>query len=128
MKTLAAHNESVQSVVFSPDGSTLASANWGGTVCLWNSQTGALLETLSGHTQNVASVIFSPDGNLIVYGNDDTIYFWGTQVRKILHTLTGHTDLVDSLAYSSDGKTLVSGSRDGTILLWDLGKIPLNEY
>ena len=89
---------------------------------------GELLETLSGHTQNVASVAFSPDGNLIVYGNDDTIYFWDTQARKILHTLTGHTDLVDSLAYSSDGKTLVSGSRDGTILLWDLGKIPLNEY
>ena len=107
-------------MAYSPDGSTIASGSWDGTVCLWDSQTSELLQTLRGHTRNIAAVAFPPDGGTLACGNDDTIHLWDVQTGTRLHSLTGHTDLVDSLVYSPDGQSLVSGSRDGTILLWEL--------
>ena len=84
IKTLTGHTSVVNSVVFSPDGSTIASgsghwwgyegvASAGEEVRLWNAHTGELLKTLTGHKDVVSSVVFSPDGNLIVSGD---WYYW----------------------------------------------------
>ena len=50
------------SVVFSPDGTTLASAGYENTVQLWDVGTGEPKWTLTGHQDGVNSVVFSPDG------------------------------------------------------------------
>ena len=52
---------SVVSVVFSPDGNTVASAD--GTVRLWNAHTGELKRSIVGG--DVIAMAFSPDSNLI---------------------------------------------------------------
>ena len=65
------------SVVFSPDGLTLASGSDDCTVKLWDVATGELEATLEGHRDNVNSVAFSPDGLTLVSGsNDCTIKLW----------------------------------------------------
>ena len=54
----------VNSVAFSPDEQTLASANDDGTVILWDVETGNIRQTLDAHTTwvNSISIAFSPDG------------------------------------------------------------------
>ena len=110
------------SVSFSPDGNTIASAGWDNTVRLWDVVSGNLIHTLTGHTGRVESVSFSPDGNKIAAGGyDNTVRLWDVASGTSIHTLTGHTDGVGSVAFSPDGNSIASGGWDNTVLLWDCG-------
>ncbi|MBD2504952.1 WD40 repeat domain-containing protein [Anabaena azotica FACHB-119] len=125
---LEGHSESVISVVFSPDGKTLASASRDQTIKLWNRQTGKLISTLpseryakEGHSDRVWSVVFSPDGKTLASASGDkTIKLWNRDTGKLISTLEGHSELVWSVVFSPDGKTLASASGDKTIKLWNL--------
>ena len=77
-QTLEGHMNRVTSIVFSPDGGTLASASgethgvedWETTIRLWNAVSGEHMRTLEGHTFAVNSVAFSPDGGTIASGSN----------------------------------------------------------
>jgi WD40 repeat protein len=74
---LEGHSGSVNSVVFSPDGSRVASGSDDNTVRVWDVQTGQCQHTLEGHSGRVNSVVFSPDGSRVASGSsDNTVRVW----------------------------------------------------
>ena len=118
---LTGHTDRVWSVVFSPDGQTLASGSWDETIRLWEVASGQEKATLEGHTGPVTSVSFSPDGQTLASGSlDKTVRLWEVASGQEKATLEGHTSGVFSVSFSPDGQTLASGSDDGTIRLWEV--------
>ena len=65
----------VNSVTFSSNGQTLASGSY--SLCLWNANTGVLMQPLGASSGSVYSVAFSPDGRTLASGGDDmTVRLW----------------------------------------------------
>ena len=119
-RTLRGNSNTVQSVVFSPDGQTLASGSWDDTIKLWDVRTWKELHTLLGNSNGVESVAFSPDGQTLANGGGDGIIkLWNVRTGEELRTLRNSGSVL-SVAFSPDGKTLASGSYDQTIRLWDV--------
>lgn len=122
VETLSAHSDMVWSVVFSPDGQTLASGSEDETIKIWDVQTRKVIRTLSGHIGPIWSLAISPDKQTLASSSGDkTIQLWNLQTGKLLRILTAHSKSVWSVAISPDGQLLAGGSSDGTITLWDLG-------
>jgi WD40 repeat protein len=138
---LAEHSDVVQSVVFSPDGRTLASGSRDGTILLWDVSAaldrglatgqplGVAKGRLAGHLDWVQSVAFSPDGQVLASGSKDrTIMLWDVSAALSTGVATGqplgpplteHVAGVRSVAFSPDGRLLASASSDNTVILWD---------
>ncbi len=114
----------VETIAFSPDGSTLASSGYSPNhiIRLWNIDTGELRGTFDGY-EEILALAFSPDGTVLASsggGPNYPIRLWNVENRHLQDTLLGHTNWISALSFSADGKTLVSGSEDNTIRLWDI--------
>jgi WD40 repeat protein len=87
VQTLIGHTDEVMAVVFSYNGSLLASASQDRTVRLWDPTTGRKLE---GHTNEVTAVTFSHDGSLLASGSlDQTVRLCETITGREVQTFTG---------------------------------------
>jgi WD40 repeat protein len=110
---------SAESVAFSHDGQSLASAGFQ-TVTIWRVATGEQIRVLDGHVGQVQQAVFHPDGErLATAGHDGTVKIWDVQWGQEVLTLRGHRDSVMDVAFSPDGRQIVSASRDGTVRIWD---------
>ena len=121
LHTLEGHSRFVHSVVFSPDGSRVASGSGDHTVRVWDLQTGQCLHTLEGHFSPVHNMAFSPDGSRVVSGSmDRTIRVWDVQTGQCQYTLEGHSDSIMIVVFSPDGSRVASGSSDSRVRVWDV--------
>ena len=108
-------------LTFSPDGQTLASASFDGTVKLLNTS-GREREKLIDHNSEVTGISFSPDGLTLASGSlDGNIKIWDIESKKHQNLLI-HNGGITSVNFSPNGKFLASTSLDESAHLWNLSE------
>ncbi|KAG8790561.1 hypothetical protein FRC12_011567 [Ceratobasidium sp. 428] len=121
LSSLRGHSDNVLSVVYSPDGRTIASGSSDNTLRVWDTVTGAQgVQPIDGHEGAVSAVVFSSDGRLIISGSwDGGIRLWdsrtGRPARKPINMPIG----VGSVAVSPDGSKVVGGGYFGVMYTYD---------
>lgn len=121
LKILRGHTATVCDVLFSPDGSRVASGSNDTTVKIWDANSGKLIRTLTGHSEPVNCVLFSPDGSCVVSGSkDNTLKIWDPKSGELQQTLHGHNEEILSIWLSTDNRKLISTSSDYILKTWEI--------
>ena len=117
------HDGPITEVVYSPDGSLIATASLDGTIRFWDAADGSPIRTLTGHGGGVNSIAFSPDGQLIVSGSDDrTARLWSATDGSLLRILTPLMESrVVKVDFSPDGSLVAIG---GNRCVVELRRVP----
>jgi len=114
MLTLRGHTNTVQTLAYSPDGHTLASASDDRTVRLWDLATGQTRVILDDHSEPMLALAFSPDSSDLAYGGfDKQVHLCDTArggtivpfepFPRFEHAITG-------IAFSPNGQHLAVGA------------------
>jgi WD40 repeat protein/tetratricopeptide (TPR) repeat protein len=133
--------ETINRLVFSPDGKILALAMEKSTIKLLRVADGKVINTIRDRGEIVGSVAFSPDGQILAsasyteksgsnaagdqIGSAEkvTVRFWNVADGSLIYTFADyHTTRVGYLSFSPDGRILASGAADSVVRLWNVAE------
>lgn len=121
---LRAHNQTVDSVQFHPDGQHLLTSAWDHFIILWDLDTLRPVRYYRDHRGAVYDVNLNADGSRFVSAgggeNNNLVHLWDTESGEIIRTFDEFDAAVNSAVFSPDETRLLTGSADGVIRLFDI--------
>jgi WD40 repeat protein len=115
-----AHEDQVSSLVFSDDGSLLASGGHDGKIMMWSATGEDILVTARGKA--VRDLAFEPGSAVLVSAvTEPRIYVWDMEMAEPLaRPVLRSEQLTPALTFSPDGRSLFAGTEDGAVQWIDL--------
>ena len=118
LKTIAAHEQSINDLAISQNGQLIISGSSDGTVQIRQLGT-STHRTLSGHQTGVQAVAISPDGKTIASGSvDGVVNLWDADTDQLVNSFQAHQAAVKSIVFQINGKFLITASLDRTMKIW----------
>jgi WD40 repeat protein len=126
---------SVDSVAYSPDGTTAAAAWQDGIVRVWSVSDPlrpVLVATLKVPSGGIDSLAFSPDGGILAVHALDLLQLWKLGAGPQRPALLSDTAVTEGaphskdappwlpVAFSPDGRVVVTGADDGRFRMWNV--------
>ncbi len=127
LKEIQAHENSVFTVCFSPDGKYLLSGSRDAHLKVWNVANGYELEhSIVAHMFAINHIAYHPkEAYFATCSMDKSIKIWDANSFQLLKVIdkarhAGHATSINKLFWSSHQDLLLSGSDDRTITAWDI--------
>uniref|UniRef100_A0A7S2YDT2 Small-subunit processome Utp12 domain-containing protein n=1 Tax=Entomoneis paludosa TaxID=265537 RepID=A0A7S2YDT2_9STRA len=144
------HSGPVACMSFQPNGGTLATGSWDGTVKLWDMyKSNTSTESLS-HNSDVVCIAYRPDGKEICTGTlRGLLSFWDVESGKLMHEIDGRRDITGgmkrndqtaaqnnaasryftSVCYTADGSCVIAGGNSKFVCIYAVAQqILLKKY
>jgi WD40 repeat protein len=125
VKRLVGQSQRIESIVYSPDGKTIATVGGSpgrfGEVQFWDAGSFALKGAVRSSFDTLYGGAFTPDGKRFAFGCADNSGRL-VDVAELEETLRidHHSDWLFATAFSLDGKNLITLGRDGSIKLTEV--------
>lgn len=123
-------------ITFSPDGSLAAMSGKGGTITVWDTETGELKATLKNGKDEVSGFSFSPDGRLAATRDylDKSVRLWDVATWQLKATIRGRKRNLETkiksgfsfevefgpVPFSPDGASLLVEREDDVVTVADV--------
>ena len=118
---LKGHTDSIHQLLFSPDGSMLASASFDYSIRIWDVAARKVRYVLvRPGGRGIETIAFSPDGRVLAAdaSAEGLIALWDMATRNNIADLPMvHAPVVNYLTFSPDGEILASGGPEGTVIV-----------
>jgi WD40 repeat protein len=115
---LTGHEAQINSLLFSPNGQTLATCSGDGAIRFWNTAMGRETRPALKSEGPLYCAADSPDGKWLAGGSRGAVLIWEVATGKLRHRLRSPASEVRSLAFTRDGQSLAGAGGD-IIRLWN---------
>ena len=116
---------SLVSMVLSADGGIVACGSQDNTVHFWRRTTGED-SMMSGYPTKPSALAFDDKGTLLATSGGEAVTVWSFRGKGPEGTRPGvlefHIQPITTLAFAPSARRLASGGRDGTVVVWSLGR------
>jgi WD40 repeat protein len=120
LKKIDTHSESILSLAFSPDDTSLASGSDHHVITLWDVERGTPIRKFTGHKGNITSIAFIPNGKLLVsHSKDLTMRIWDVETARCLKIIQGIDTIARESAASSAWRFIAAQTVHGTTKLFN---------
>jgi WD40 repeat protein/uncharacterized caspase-like protein len=124
-------NVFVMKCFYAPDGKTLVTVNYDGSVVFWDPATGAKIKTFKKGDPFLTDAVFSGDGaTMLTCGKGNEVTMWDVASGNPLRTFSASVpkpakanhdkEQINAIALSRDGLQLAGASSDSVIFIWDV--------
>ena len=119
LSAITAHTGDITNLVFSPDGTRLASSGADGKNYVWDWEKRELVFNVTNADVPTIRMAFHPSGDTLAIATNEVITMWDMQSGQFIHSLpTGAGGSDSLLQFSPNGKFLINGGEIPDMMVW----------
>ncbi len=123
-RTIVTHSSRIRTIYLSKDGSYIFGGTDDGKLIRWNIANGEAKEIYDNKQQAINALCMNSSGSRLAIGDiSGNIIIIDPSTSKKISQVKGHSARIQDIAYSPDNSQLATSSYDGTIRIWNAGKL-----